>query len=198
MSGSLLLPSMPKLQAVIAQDGRRASEFRCFTSQRIMSSTARARHRGEKTARLRPLSVYGASKLAGEEAIRAAGGPHLIVRTSWVYAAQGANFLRTMARLARERTELRVVADQVGAPTSASVIADAVVRLLEADLNDLPRRFARAEGYREHCCFRRNQLAWLCDLGSLTVLRERGVPLAVRSIVPLRTDEYPTQGSAAA
>src|SRR5579871_1661504 len=93
-----------------------------------------------------PLSVYGASKLAGEEAIRAEGGPHLIVRTSWVYAAHGANFLTTMARLARERAELRVVADQVGAPTSARVIADAVMRLLEADLNRLPQRFAQADG----------------------------------------------------
>ena len=66
-----------------------------------------------------PLSAYGESKLAGEEAIRAANGAYLIVRTSWVYAAQGANFLRTIARLARERTELKIVADQIGAPTSA-------------------------------------------------------------------------------
>jgi dTDP-4-dehydrorhamnose reductase len=70
-----------------------------------------------------PLSVYGASKLAGEMAIREAHGSHLIVRTSWVYTAQGANFLKTIARLSRERSELRVVADQIGAPTPARVIA---------------------------------------------------------------------------
>jgi dTDP-4-dehydrorhamnose reductase len=63
-----------------------------------------------------PLSAYGASKLAGEDAIRSAGGPHLIIRTSWVCAAVGSNFLRTIARLTRERRELRIVADQVGAP----------------------------------------------------------------------------------
>ena len=60
-----------------------------------------------------PLSVYGSSKLAGENAIRAAGGIFLIIRTSWVYAAQGKNFLRTISRLARERKELGIVADQL-------------------------------------------------------------------------------------
>ena len=83
--------------------------------------------------RTAPLSVYGASKLASENAVRAAGGAHLIIRTSWVYAATGANFLRTIARLARERTELRIVADQFGAPTSARLIAGVVARIIGGD-----------------------------------------------------------------
>ena len=93
-----------------------------------------------------PLSAYGASKLAGEDAIRTAGVPHLIVRTSWVYAAKGANFLRTIARLASERKELRIVADQCGAATSAEVIADAVGVIIAGSGATLAERFAAADG----------------------------------------------------
>jgi dTDP-4-dehydrorhamnose reductase len=78
-----------------------------------------------------PRNVYGASKLAGEEAITQAGGEFLILRTSWVYGNHGANFLKTMLRLRTERPELRIVADQYGAPTSADAIAEATVRILK-------------------------------------------------------------------
>jgi len=77
-----------------------------------------------------PLNVYGASKLAGERAVAAAGGRYLVLRTSWVYGAAGTNFLRTIQRLAREREELKIVDDQVGGPTSATAIARATATLV--------------------------------------------------------------------
>lgn len=84
-----------------------------------------------------PLSVYGKTKLAGEEAIRAIGLPHLIFRTSWVYGAYGNNFLKTILRLAAERDELRIVADQIGAPTSSTSIADAVLSVTQHWHNEI-------------------------------------------------------------
>ncbi|MGY4491839.1 dTDP-4-dehydrorhamnose reductase [Pseudomonas sp. TE3610] len=78
-----------------------------------------------------PLGVYGRSKLEGEKAIRIAGGKHLILRTSWVYSLHGRNFLLTMQRLLQEKPELRVVADQIGAPTWAGTIAGTTQAMIE-------------------------------------------------------------------
>ena len=78
-----------------------------------------------------PLGVYGTSKRDGEDAVRAAGGRHLIFRTAWVYASHGANFLRTMLRVGAERDALRVVADQFGTPTPAALIADVTALALQ-------------------------------------------------------------------
>ncbi|MDB5527034.1 MAG: dTDP-4-dehydrorhamnose reductase [Devosia sp.] len=83
-----------------------------------------------------PLNEYGRSKLAGDEAIAASGCKHLILRTSWVHAPRGKNFVRSILKLARERDHLRVVSDQHGAPTSAELIADVTARALEQTMRN--------------------------------------------------------------
>jgi dTDP-4-dehydrorhamnose reductase len=84
----------------------------------------------EETDAPNPLGAYGRSKLAGDEAVRAIGGAHLIFRLCWVYGARGQNFMLTMMRLAREREKLRVVADQSGCPTSSRMIAETTAQAL--------------------------------------------------------------------
>ncbi|HUD88632.1 MAG TPA: dTDP-4-dehydrorhamnose reductase [Xanthobacteraceae bacterium] len=139
-----------------------------------------------------PLSVYGASKLAGEAAIRAAGGPFLIIRTSWVYAAHGANFLRTIARLARGRQELRIVADQCGAPTSARLIADVVVAIVRNNPDALAARFAASAGLLNVAAS--GETTWHgFAVAIIEGLKARGVALAVESVVPIATADFPTR-----
>jgi dTDP-4-dehydrorhamnose reductase len=141
-----------------------------------------------------PLSAYGASKLAGEKAIQETGCSHLIVRTSWVYAPQGANFLRTIVRLARERKELRIVADQIGAPTSARVIANAVNTILQTNKLDLPRAFANSGNVVNIVCA--GETSWHgFAVAIVNGLKARGVELTVQTVVPIGTADYPTKAA---
>lgn len=110
-----------------------------------------------------PLNAYGRSKLAGEEAIRASGCRHLILRTSWVYAARGANFARTMLRLAAQRERLRVVDDQIGAPTGADLLADVTAHALHAILHEpalAGTYHACAAGEVSRCGYARHVIGW--------------------------------------
>jgi dTDP-4-dehydrorhamnose reductase len=122
-----------------------------------------------------PLNVYGASKLAGERAIAAAGCRYLILRTSWVYGPRGSNFMLTMLRLARERSELRVVDDQTGAPTSSLAIARATAQLLPRGAEGLFHM--TASGATTWCGFAR------------AILQQAGIGTPV---VPIATADYPT------
>jgi dTDP-4-dehydrorhamnose reductase len=142
----------------------------------------------------RPLGVYGRTKLAGEHAVRAAGGSFLIFRTCWVYASQGKNFLRTISRLALERKELRVVGDQVGAPTSAALIADAVTKVVSGGIDGLRDRAAQAKGL-VHICGS-GETSWYGFTNAIVDgLKHRGVRLAVEKVISIRTDEYPTRAA---
>lgn len=141
-----------------------------------------------------PLGAYGTSKLAGEAQIIAAQGPSLIVRTSWVYAATGKNFLRTIARAARDREVLRVVADQIGAPTSAAIIADAVARMVAPGLQDLRRRSAQARGLVHLAAS--GEASWHQFASAIVAgLKERGVVLAAARVEAIRTEDYPTRAA---
>lgn len=134
-----------------------------------------------------PRSVYGRSKLAGDEAIMASGAEHLLLRTTWVFAARGQNFLRTMLRLAGERESLRVVADQVGAPTAAELLADVVARAL-------PQLLAgRAPGGLYHCTAA-GETSWH---GYARLIVEEAAALGLPRVLPperveaISTAEYP-------
>jgi dTDP-4-dehydrorhamnose reductase len=138
-----------------------------------------------------PLSVYGASKFAGEAAIRDVAGPHLIARTSWVYAPKGSNFLRTIVRLAREREELRIVADQIGAPTSTAIIADALAAFF-ASPKGLSSVIERTNGLVHVAAA--GSTSWHGFATSIVEgLRARGVPLKVERVVAIGTADFPTK-----
>ena len=152
-----------------------------------------------------PLSVYGRTKLAGEQAIRSSGVSHLIFRTAWVYAAQGRNFLLTVLRLATQRDELRIVRDQFGAPTRNVEIAAATIAALariteRADGGDgfanlggtyhmtaagVTTWYDFAEAILQEASATQASSSWLASaLG--------GLPLRAKRVIPITTAEYPT------
>ena len=135
-----------------------------------------------------PLSVYGRTKLDGENHIRASGCAHLILRTSWVYAARGGNFARTMIKLASERDALSVIDDQFGAPTGAELLADVTaqaIRACRADASLCGTYHAVADGETNWFEYARFVIEWA---------RANGLPIkvAAASIKPVPTSGYPT------
>lgn len=152
-----------------------------YSTDYVFDGTGRRPYR--ETDPTAPLGVYGASKLAGEEAIAGTGARHLIFRTAWVYGNHGHNFMRTMLRLAKERSELRVVADQVGTPTPAALIADVTARALEAGLDRSGLWHLTATGETNWCAFASEILAQAAARGRLDRLPD---------VVPITTAEYPT------
>ena len=153
-----------------------------------------------------PLNVYGKTKLAGEQAVRASGVPCLILRTSWVYSTRGRNFLLTILRLAAEREELTIVRDQFGAPTCSAEIAEATVKILAqlAQQSGPPSALflpvsgiyhLTAQGettwYDFACAILEEaaqfspEVLWFADATSRR-------PLITRRVIPISSAEYPT------
>ena len=134
-----------------------------------------------------PLSVYGRSKLTGEQAIQAACNAHYILRTSWVYSAEGANFLNTILRLAGERPELRIVKDQTGAPTWAQSIAEMTAQLLTSVL-DRPAD----PRYGLYHLTAAGTVTWFGFAEAILAAAKKVNPeMAVPRLTPITTAEYP-------
>jgi dTDP-4-dehydrorhamnose reductase len=121
---------------VLAQEVRKLGAMLVHYSTDYVFDGSKKRPWVEDDA-VNPLNTYGRTKLAGEQEITEAGGRHLIFRTSWVYSPHGANFLRTMLRLGKEREQLRVVNDQIGAPTTAAALARATRTVIDAGVDDV-------------------------------------------------------------
>ena len=137
-----------------------------------------------------PLNVYGATKLAGEQAIAEVGGKHLIFRTSWVYGPHGKNFLLTMLNLGRERDQLKVVDDQTGAPTTSFAIAEATKAVVDGVLSGA---FGRAEtwtGLYNMTCS--GATTWA---GFARAIFEQAGSLVgerIPEVIPIESKDYPT------
>ena len=147
----------------------------------------------DESAPVGPLSVYGQTKLEGEQAILASGCKHLVFRTSWVYAARGGNFAKTMLRLAAERDALNVIDDQVGAPTGAELLADVTAHALRT-LHALPVPQAAAlagiyhvvaQGEVSWFGYARHVIEWARSQGA-------AIKVAPEAIQPIATSAYPT------
>jgi dTDP-4-dehydrorhamnose reductase len=161
-----------------------------YSTDYVFDGTAKRPYREDDATA--PLGVYGRSKLDGELALRACGARQLILRSAWIYAARGRNFLLTMLRLGAERDELRVVDDQIGAPTSAGLIAQTTANVLQSWQTMLETRDARFDGI--HHLVAAGQCSW--HAFATAILRgaaERGLIAHVPRVVPIATSEYPTR-----
>jgi dTDP-4-dehydrorhamnose reductase len=150
-----------------------------------------------------PLNAYGRTKLAGEQAILNSGAAHLIFRTSWVYSTHGRNFLLTILRLASEREELKIVADQLGAPTCAFDLAEATTRILARSIAGTNSRFSLPEVSGTYHMTAAGQSTWYefanaileearrapPDLPWLTAATS-GRPLIASRVLPISTEEF--------
>ncbi len=171
-----------------------------FSTDYVFDGSTKAPY--EETDTTNPINVYGKTKLAGEEAIRDSGAAHLIFRTAWIYATRGRNFLLTILRLATEREELKIVRDQIGAPTCAADIAAATAKILTNiyGRND-DAAFSKVSGtyhmtaagettwydftkaILEEARRAPQNLPWLASA-------TKGRPLIARHVVPISTEEF--------
>lgn len=169
---------------VLAEEAKRAGALLVhYSTDYVFDGTKAAAYIEDDPTR--PLNAYGLSKLAGERAILGAGCAHLILRTSWVYARQGKNFLQTVKRLLKEKKELRVVADQFGAPTFAEALAQATAELIAH--HGLAALKQRSGVYHATASGSTSWHGFATEIARLEGIDNRG------RVVPISSDEYPTR-----
>jgi dTDP-4-dehydrorhamnose reductase len=150
-----------------------------------------------------PVNAYGRTKFAGEQAVRGSGAAHVILRTSWVYATQGRNFLLTILRLATEREELKIVSDQVGAPTSAKDLAEATITILGGMTGGTTSKFTLPEISGTYHMSAAGETTWYEFAKAILEETRRapqnlpwlesttnGRPLIARCVLPISTEEF--------
>jgi dTDP-4-dehydrorhamnose reductase len=136
-----------------------------------------------------PINVYGRTKLEGDQAIQSVGGDYLILRTSWVYGARGSNFLLTMLRLAKEQPELRIVDDQIGAPTSSECIAQATSDILAQLLAPSGRGLDGRSGI--YNLTSTGETSWFGFAQALLTKSSGTFGFTVPNLIPIKTSEFP-------
>ena len=172
----------PRVMAEAARE--RNALFVHYSTDYVFAGTAHTPY--TEASPVSPLGVYGASKLAGEQAVAGSGAAHLILRTAWLYSNRGKNFLNTMLRLAAERDELRVVNDQTGCPTYADLVAAASVQMLDAMFVSGTLRTERCGLYHIAC---QGETTWWGF--AQRIIELAGFAERVR-VLPITTADYPT------
>ena len=167
--------------------GRVGAQMVHYSTDYVFDGSASTPYREDDTPN--PQGIYGRSKLDGEEALFKSGCDYLVLRTAWVYGTRGHNFLRTMRRLAREREELRVVADQRGAPTWSRHIAGATAQIL-AQLGDDRAAWHRACGV--YHLTSAGEATWHDFASAIVEHQRRHEPIACQRLTAITTADYPT------
>jgi dTDP-4-dehydrorhamnose reductase len=191
--------------AILAEEAKRiGAALIHYSTDYVFDGTKKSPY--EETDPTDPINVYGKTKLVGEKAIRDSGVHHLIFRTAWVYSTRGKNFLLTILRLATEREELRIVGDQIGAPTWSREIAFATTQVLQRVFDRVGNTSAWAELSGTYHVTAGGETSWFEFAKAIFeeatkqaaspvpwfASATKGRPLLVRDVIPITTAEYPT------
>ncbi len=178
-----------KAVAVLAQEAKKLNALLIhYSTDYVFDGTKNAPYNEDDATN--PLNVYGESKLAGEQVIQQSGADYLILRTTWVFASRGQNFVKSILRLAAEREELNIVADQIGAPTSARFIAETTAHILRQSQQERGAKTFKSDIYN---LTNSGETSWHGFAEKIVELvKLQNTELKNRVINPIPTTAYPT------